>query len=291
VTLRKNKIKASPIAIIGLGKLGGRELNYGSDLDILFVADDKAAKTLPKLQKLAVEIIDLLSSQTELGIAFVTDTRLRPDGEKGLLVNTLAAHEDYYRQRAQLWEIQAITRTRPIAGDLVLGEKFQSLASQLTCFKAPRPGRPACFTPDWKQQIAQMRERIEKERTPPGQDALAFKTGAGGVMDAEFIAQAVCLEQGWQEPNTLCALQRVRGEKVLPVMDADKLLDNYRQLRRLESILRRWSFEGEAGLPVDPAAYYRVAVRCGFATAEAFRDAVARWRRSIREVYLKVFGT
>jgi len=224
-----------------------------------------------------------------LGIAFVTDARLRPDGEKGLLVNTLAAYDDYYRQRAQLWEIQAITRTRPVAGDLELGGKFQLLAGQLTNFKAIQPGALRCFAPDWKQQIARMRERIEKERTPPGQDALAFKTGAGGVMDAEFIAQALCLGEGWQEPNTLCALQRIRGEKVLPVEEADKLLDNYRQLRRLENVLRRWSFEGEALLPVDPAAYYRVAVRCGFQTAEAFRDAVARWRKSIREVYQNVF--
>jgi glutamine synthetase adenylyltransferase len=134
-----------------------------------------------------------------------------------------------------------------------------------------------------------MRTRIEKERTPPGQDALAFKTGSGGVMDAEFIAQAMCLEHGWREPNTLVALQRIRGDKVLPTTDADKLLDNYRQLRRLESILRRWSFEGEAVLPTDPAPYYRVSVRCGFDSPEAFRDALGRWRKAIREVYLKVF--
>jgi glutamine synthetase adenylyltransferase len=134
-----------------------------------------------------------------------------------------------------------------------------------------------------------MRSRIEKERTPPGQDALAFKTGAGGVMDAEFIAQAMCLEHGWQEASTLCALQRVRGDKALPANDADKLLDNYRHLRRLESILRRWSFEGEAVLPADPAPFYRVAVRCGFDSPEAFRNALAHWRKAIRDVYLKVF--
>jgi glutamate-ammonia-ligase adenylyltransferase len=339
VALRRAKLKSSPLVIIGLGKLGGRELNYGSDLDILFVADDKAKQDLPKLQKLAAEVMDLLGSQTELGIAFVTDARLRPDGEKGLLVNTLAAHEEYYRHRAQLWEIQALTRTRPVAGDLALGEKFQQLAAALTDFKqfaegnarsqpkrdgvrpspgaetlerpmafpnshglatshvsAPGDGRtpmtpPSCYTPDWKQQITHMRARIEKERTPPGQDALAFKTGSGGVMDAEFIAQAMCLEHGWREPNTLCALQRIRGDKVLPATEADKLLDNYRQLRRLESILRRWSFEGEAVLPADPAPFYRVSVRCGFESPEAFRDALARWRKAIREVYLKVFDS
>ena len=295
VVLRKHQLRNSPLAVIGLGKLGGRELNYGSDLDIVLVCDRKSQRRLPKLQKLAAAIIDLLSSQTELGLAFVLDTRLRPDGEKGLLVNTLDAHEEYYRHRAQLWEIQALTRTRPVAGDLQLGERFQQLAAELTNFQKLSQngtrGSPAlaCFTSAWRQESARMRKRIEKERTPAGQDALAFKTGSGGLIDAEFIAQAFCLELGWQEANTLRVLQRMRDEGALPRTDCTKLIDGYRQLRRIESILRRWSFEGEAVLPVDPAPYYRVSVRCGFRTPEAFREAVATYRKNIREVYRKVF--
>ena len=222
------------MVIIGLGKLGGCEIDYGSDLDILFVADAKT-KGLAKFQRLAVEVMELLSRRTEQGTVFHTDARLRPDGEKGLLVNTLGAYEEYYRQRAQLWEIQALTRTRPVAGDLKLGEQFQKLATALTDFSArmqpqasslrasnehihasqsfgwkPRPTLPGCLHPDWKKQIHQMRMRIEKERTPRGQDDLAIKTGRGGLMDAEFIAQAMCLENGWQEANTLRALERGR---------------------------------------------------------------------------------
>ena len=239
--------------------------------------------------------MELLSRRTEQGMVFHTDARLRPDGEKGLLVNTLAAYEEYYRQRAQLWEIQALTRTRPVAGDLKLGEQFQKLAAALTNFSpanvaaglslraAPesssrklklaataREGVPglAAFTPDWKKQIHQMRLRIEKERTPRGQDELAIKTGRGGLMDAEFIAQALCLENGWQEANTLRALERGRdavgvqpsgcisGKATLkrelqPLgrADWDKLIENYRRLRRVEGILRRWSYEGETVLP------------------------------------------
>ncbi|MGD0206941.1 MAG: bifunctional [glutamate--ammonia ligase]-adenylyl-L-tyrosine phosphorylase/[glutamate--ammonia-ligase] adenylyltransferase [Verrucomicrobiota bacterium] len=327
VVMRKNKIRTPPVVVIGLGKLGGCEIDYGSDLDLLFVTDARA-KELPKLQRLAVEVKELLSRRTEQGMVFHTDARLRPDGEKGLLVNTLAAYEEYYRQRAQLWEIQALTRTRPVAGNLALGEKFQGLVARLTDFsKVAQASRlpkmksrqsrrdvcatlPACFVPDWKRQIHQMRLRIEKERTPQGQDDLAIKTGKGGLMDAEFIAQALCLENGWQEANTLRALERAREavgvqsriaglrrkgtpkRELQPLTrgDFEKLIENYRHLRRVEGILRRWSYEGETVLPDDPAPYYRVSVRCGFATPEEFGNALAKWRQAIRMVYEKVFN-
>ena len=195
-------------------------------------------------------------------------------------------------------------------------DQFQAIAATLTDFREPsaldpspsalpkmrraKPkrapqlasgatSRPACYAPDWKQQIARMRRRIENERTPTGQDALAFKTGHGGLIDVEFVAQTLCLERGWREPNTLRALQLAREQQALTASDADELIENYRELRRLEGILRRWSFEGEAVLPTDPAPFYRVSVRCGFETPEAFRSAVAKWRNRIREVYEKVF--
>ncbi len=307
VVMRKNKIKKPPLVIVGMGKLGGQEIDYGSDLDLLFVTEAKA-RDLPKLQRLAVEIMELMSRRTEQGIVFHTDARLRPDGEKGLLVNTLETYADYYRQRAQLWEIQSLTRMRTVAGDLALGGKFQKLAVALTDFskvgaevtrltpskrkseignRKSEPPYVGCYTPDWKRQIHEMRMRIEKERTPRGQDDLAIKTGRGGLMDAEFIAQTLCLENGWHEPNTLRALERGREAGILP--DGTKLLDAYRRLRHVEGILRRWSYEGEIVLPDDPAPYYRVSVRCGFATPNDFRKTLAKWRKTIREVYEKVF--
>jgi [glutamine synthetase] adenylyltransferase / [glutamine synthetase]-adenylyl-L-tyrosine phosphorylase len=284
--LYKHRIKSAPFVIIGLGKLGGEEIDYGSDLDLLFVADWKA-KNLLQLKSLALEILELLSRRTEQGILFHTDARLRPDGEKGLLVNTLEAYEQYYHKRAQLWEIQTLTRCRAIAGDLKLGEQFQKLAAGLTDFSKPPP-QLACYSEDWKRKIHQMRLRIEKERTPRGQEDLAIKTGSGGLMDAEFVAQTLCLKNGWQEANTLRALQRGASAGVLP--DATQLIESYRQLRRLEGILRRWSYEGETVLPADPAPFYRVAVRCGFESPDAFREAVRNHRKAIRQVYDKVFG-
>jgi [glutamine synthetase] adenylyltransferase / [glutamine synthetase]-adenylyl-L-tyrosine phosphorylase len=280
VVLRKNKIKSPPFAIVGLGKLGGQEITYGSDLDVLFVAGPKE-KNLPQLQKIAAEIMGLLSHRTEQGMVFHTDARLRPDGEKGLLVQTLDACENYYRNRAQLWEIQTLTRASFVAGNSTLGEKFQKLTVMLTDFSNRQ-------SDDWKSEIHQMRLRIEKERTPRGQDDLAIKTGKGGLMDAEFIAQILCMENGWHEPNTLRALERSRENKILP--DAKGLIENYRRLRRVEGILRRWSYEGETVLPDESEPFYRVSVRCGFESPEKFRNALAKWRRAIRKIYQKIFN-
>jgi glutamate-ammonia-ligase adenylyltransferase len=286
VAMRRRRITAMPFAIIGLGKLGGAEIDYGSDLDILFVTEGKA-RELSRVLPLAVEVMDLLSRRTEQGTVFQTDARLRPDGEKGLLVATVRGCEEYYRQRAQLWEIQTLTRARHVAGDPLTGGQFQKLAARLTNFA--KPDLPlAAFTPGWKDAMRDMRHRIETGRTPPGQEELAIKTGCGGLMDAEFIAQALCLEYGWQEPNTLRALERGLRAKVLP--GAAKLITSYRALRRVEGILRRWSYAGESVLPDEAAAFLRVSVRCGLATAGAFRKSIATWRAGIREGFERVFG-
>ena len=313
VVLRKHKVRAAPFVILGLGKLGGQEIDYGSDLDILFVAPART-KNLAKLQPLAAKVMELLSAPTALGLVYHVDARLRPDGAKGLLVNTLEAYEDYYRRRAQLWEIQALTRVRPLAGDFTLGKEFEALAGTLSDFRpetvasnfrmagseAPRSSRAksaeaacqaglAAYTPQWKQEIAKMRLRIEKERTPPGKDPLAIKTGTGGMVDGEFVAQALCLANGWQEPNTLRVLERAKETGALPLAEADSLLTNYRELRRIEAILRRWSYEGEILLPDDPAPQYRVAVRCGWHSAADLLTVTTRCRQAIREVYARFF--
>ena len=100
-------------------------------------------------------------------------------------------------------------------------------------------------------------------------------------MDAEFMAQAFCLEHGWNEPNTLRALERA--------MNGDPMIGAYKQLRRVEGILRRWSFEGETVLPDQEAPLYRVAVRCGFRTSADFMKAIGNYRKTVREAYAQVF--
>lgn len=287
--LRKLKFKTVPIVVIGLGKLGGCEINYGSDLDVVFVADDMV-RNLPALQRVAVEVMDLVSSPTEYGVAFEVDPRLRPDGEKGLLVNTLRAYEDYYRQRAWLWEIQSLSRCRAIAGNATLGQRFEDMAARLCNLNQPDTAALAGRDRKWQAEVAKMRARVESERTPAGRQALAIKTGAGGLMDAEFLAQVFCLSQGWREPNTLKALVRARSAGLIAEWDAAALIENYRRLRRVEGVLRRWSYEGETELPADPAPMYRVAIRCGFTNADDFQRAVGRYREGIRRVYRQVMS-
>jgi len=280
---RRHGKPRAPVAIIGLGKLGGGELDYGSDLDILLVTE-VPAKRLGALQTIATGLISLLSERTADGGLFNVDLRLRPDGEKGLLVTTPAACADYYTRRAQLWEIQSLTRAGFVAGDADVGGRFIEWITRLADFSRPRPDL-ACWTPAWRGEIHSMRQRIERERTPPGQDSLAIKTGSGGLMDAEFIAQALCLAHGWHEPNTLTALQRAARERAIPARLAQRLITGSSELRRIESILRRWSFEGEVLLPDDPAALQRVAVRCGFRDASLFLRHIGRIRAAIRRVY------
>jgi [glutamine synthetase] adenylyltransferase / [glutamine synthetase]-adenylyl-L-tyrosine phosphorylase len=306
VVMRQYKFTSAPFCIVGMGKLGGQEVGYGSDLDIVFVTD-AAPENLPTLQRAAAELLDLLSRPTAAGIAFHTDARLRPDGEKGLLVNTIETCEEYYRRRAGLWEIQALTRARPVAGNLELGAQFRRLAATLTDFTpanvaagfvAPststnddaRQRNLAAYTPAWKSEIAKMRLRILTERTPPGKEHLAIKTGRGGLIDAQFLAQTFCLAGGWQEPSTLKALQQACDSGALPRADGDSLSDNYRKLRRIEGVLRRWSFQGETLLPDEPAALNRVAVRCGFDSGPEFMKRIGEIRAAIVGVFERVFS-
>lgn len=289
VVQRRHRLKEAPFAIIGLGKLGGSEINYGSDLDILYVASD-STKDLAKLQKLAIEVGELLSEPTVQGIAFHIDVRLRPDGEKGLLVNNLTAYDEYYRQRASLWELQAISRSRFVAGDSKVGASFMRQFSDWCDFSQSQP-KVKAWSPHWRKQVAEMRARIAKERTPSGQENLSIKTATGGLMDAEFIAQIFCLQTGTHEPNTLKALLQAADAKFLPADIMFALIANYRNLRHIEAILRCWSFAGETVLPIDPAAYQRVAMRCGFFSSKDFAVATSEYRQAIFNAYQYVVSS
>ncbi|MDX1950662.1 MAG: bifunctional [glutamate--ammonia ligase]-adenylyl-L-tyrosine phosphorylase/[glutamate--ammonia-ligase] adenylyltransferase [Verrucomicrobiota bacterium] len=288
VIVKKHGFRKPPFAIFGLGKLGGQELIYGSDLDIFFVAPPKV-QNLPALQKVAIDIMDLLTRRTEHGTTFETDARLRPDGLKGLLVNTVDAYQEYYRKRAMLWEIQSLTRLRPITGHAEVLQQMLKQAEELTRWAKGR-NELSAYIPNWREEVHLMRLRIQTERTPAGMDKLAIKTGIGGLVDVEFIAQVLSLASDWHEPNTLRALKKAAECGLIETNDAALLSEHYKQLMQVERILRRWSLEAESLLPNDPAPLYRVAARCGHPTSDAFLAEVNRSRNIIRSIYNKVFA-
>lgn len=265
VIQQRHRLPHPPFTVIGLGKLGGAELTFGSDLDLMFITGDPQSE-LSKDIRLAAEFISLLSISTELGATYAIDTRLRPDGDKGLLVNTVAAQTEYYRRRGRLWEVQALVRARPIAGDAATGARFMEMAAALTRFSAGNPGL-AAWQDHWQEAIDLMLQRIQIERTDAASEELAFKTGAGGLMAAEFLAQKWTLAAGIPEPNTRRALCRGIEAGRVSMDDGQQLLQAFDQLRRIELVLRRWSCQSESVLPEDPAAQDRVAVRCGWPDA------------------------
>ena len=277
---RRHRLRRAPFAVFGLGRLGGRELTFGSDLDLLLVAPDNAPDP-GELDALAAELVDLLGGDTDIGRAYEVDLRLRPDGEAGPLVVPVGVLEAYHRERAQLWEIQALGRLRFVAGPASLGRKVEMLADRLTDFSRGNPG-VAAWSADWRHEIGRMLGRIHRERTPAGREADAFKTGVGGLLDAEFLARCWSLSGGWREAHTGLALARAVAAGHLPSRAGRALLAAHARLLHMELVVRRWSGTAEAELPSDPAARRRVAIRCGHRDAEALAVAVGSAREVIR---------
>lgn len=202
---RELKLTKFPFAIIGLGKLGGKELGYGADLDVMFVGGEDAGD-VPTATKLATKFIESMRRQTEAGMLFAVDARLRPDGEKGPLAGSLEAYRDYYATRAQLWERQALLKARFVGGDVELGKQFAAMAQEIVF------GRK--LTGAELDEIKAMRHRIETERGDQQHVELEFKTGPGGLIDGEFIVQALQLRHGHDHPHlrtahTLAAINRL----------------------------------------------------------------------------------
>lgn len=188
-------------AILAYGSLGGRELNFASDLDLVFVFDAKRAETETEGAKsidgqrfyvrLAQRVISLLTSQTRFGALYAIDTRLRPNGNKGLLVTTFDAYRDYQKNEAWLWEHQALVRARCCAGDQDLAANFNSLRQEILS-----QTRDVAKV---RQEITQMRERMRGELDRSNGELMDLKQGHGGLVDIEFALQ----EQVFTQPALL----------------------------------------------------------------------------------------
>jgi glutamate-ammonia-ligase adenylyltransferase len=255
----------SDLTVVGLGKFGGGEIGYGADLDVIFVGEDVRA---------AQQLMVTMAQPTGEGSIWTLDARLRPDGEKGILTSSLAAYETYYQTRAQLWEAQALTRARPIAGPLQNG--FMELAQ--------RVWRVAGQRRDLFGQIDAMLQRIRRGRGSAS-DELDFKTGQGGIIEAEFLVQALQMRAGIWNPHMIRTLERLAEAGIMAKGDAEALRQHYEHLRSIGSILRRWENKSISVLPADKIEQEKLAVRSGAQNLDAFAQAYREARVGIHEIY------
>ncbi len=263
-------------AIIGLGKLGGMELNYHSDLDIIFLYEGEG-HTLPAegtdpgryrsqtnqqyFARLAQRIISVLTLMTREGTLYEIDTRLRPSGNQGQLVTSLPAFKAYHEESAASWERQSLLKARVVAGDVGLAAGLQKLTTEIV-YERPLPD-------SLSTEIYRLRQRMEKELGKEDSQHRNIKTGHGGMVDVEFLVQFLQLQHGRQHTeirsrNTLDALQALQEADLLPTEDAERLSNGYKFLRRLENKLRLVHDQSINQLSADPTYLNKLARHLGY---------------------------
>ena len=265
LTFTNKLLGGDDLTIIALGKFGGRELSYGADLDAVFVGEDARG---------AQNLIAATTQASAEGTIASLDARLRPDGEKGPLVAPVAAYESYYRDRAQLWEIHALTRARPISGPIQ--EAYIEIVKQIW--------RDVGQQPDLLVKIDNMLERIQKERGS-GNDFLDFKTGVGGMIEAEFLVQALQVRFAVWEPNYEKALSSLEKSKIVTHGDAELARKSYAFLRKTESGLRRFENKNVSTLPATGDEQARLAKRLGYDDLARFVKDYESARKSTHALY------
>ncbi len=226
----------TPFTVIALGKLGGNELNYSSDIDLMFIYESDGITSNGKtynqvFQRCSEDICRILNEQSEHGMLYRVDTRLRPDGTSGILCQSLSAYIHYYESRGRLWERQMLLKARPVAGDLDFGQR---VLKRFEPFIYPK-------------HIRYPLEEIVKQRTlseTKTRDGLNVKTDPGGIRDIEFLVQALQLQFGGQTPeirsgNTLNALDKLALDaKFLSESESGNLQQHYIYLRNIEHALQ-----------------------------------------------------
>jgi glutamate-ammonia-ligase adenylyltransferase len=275
---------ASELAVIGMGKLGGSELNYASDVDVVFVHPDQVEADDAARQ--AARLIALLAEPTADGVAFRVDAGLRPGGRAGALSRSVPGMLDHYRRHAATWEKQALLKARPVAGDLELGA---ALLEQLAPAVYPERLDASAI-----EDVRHMKVRIEEYVRARGKEAVEVKRGRGGIRDVEFAVQLLQLVHGRRDPrlreaNTLRTLEVLGEEGYIAVADGAALADSYRFLRTLEHRLQLARDLQTHDLPADEASLRRVARSMGLEDADALRAAYAEHTEVVRGLHERLF--
>ncbi|WP_255950904.1 bifunctional [glutamine synthetase] adenylyltransferase/[glutamine synthetase]-adenylyl-L-tyrosine phosphorylase [Streptomyces odontomachi] len=279
------------LAVVALGKCGGHELNYVSDVDVIFVAEpaDGAdeSKALRAATRLASHLMRICSETTVEGAIWPVDANLRPEGRNGPLVRTLASHVTYYQRWAKTWEFQALLKARPVAGDMTLGEDYLTAVTPLVWQAAEREN----FVAD----VQKMRRRVV-ENIPVGEVERELKLGPGGLRDVEFAVQLLQLVHGrtdasLRSASTLEALQALAAGGYIGRVDAVQLDDAYRFLRSLEHRIQLFRLRRTHLVPEDEADLRRIGRSLGLRT-EPITELGRAWRRHtsvVRRLHEKLF--
>jgi glutamate-ammonia-ligase adenylyltransferase len=279
---RQSGIRLDEFVVIAMGKLGAEELNYSSDIDLLFIS---AADSMEKI-KLAQRLIDNLSKVTSEGFMYRVDIRLRPWGRDGFLVTTSNAYLQYVQQHARLWEKQALLKARPVAGDISLGEKLLAQVEPYIFHHAPEEVRASVFG---------MKQRTEQVLQQKGRDWGEVKLGEGSIRDVEFVAQSLQLAYGNQYLDlrvrgTLQALPRLAYHHLITYEESRILTDGYTLLRTIEHYIQIMHYQQTYTMPSEPTALALLAKRLGFKNTDALIHRYEEHRKAIREIYLKYVG-
>ena len=277
---------AGELAVIALGKLGGRELNYASDVDVLFVHREGGAANQERADRAAASVIRLLSDATSEGVALRVDATLRPGGRAGALSRSLEALRAYYAEQAATWERQALLKARAIAGDRTLGDAFVEAVAPFVY--------PEELAPQAIEEVRQVKVRLEEYMRARGKAGTEVKRGHGGIRDVEFAVQLLQIVHGrrderLREPNTLLALAALADEGYVAATDAEALADAYRFLRTLEHRLQIVRDLQTHELPADRASRTTLARSLGLEGADALQAEYERRTALVRSLHERLF--
>jgi len=286
----REQVAATRLAIIGMGKAGGRELNYLSDVDVIFVVDgdgaipeQRALEIGTRLAMLAMRGVSELAVEPGL---WEVDANLRPEGKDGALVRTLDSHIAYYERWAHDWEFQALLKARPLAGDRELGERYVAAIWPMVWQSASRER--------FVESVQRMRGRVT-EHIPAEQVDVQLKLGPGGLRDIEFTVQLLQLVHGLVDENvrvrgTLPALLRLVDQGYIGRVEAAEFAEQYRFLRLLEHRLQLRQLRRTHLMPIDDEGLRVLARASGLAaTADELRERWQGVKARVRSLHERLF--
>ncbi len=282
------------IAVIGMGKTGARELNYVSDVDVIWVHGVEERDGEPALDETrAAQIATLLARDAAAACAqfqaapplWEVDANLRPEGKDGPLTRTLASHVAYYERWAKSWEFQALLKARAIAGDAELGAAYEEAVRSMVWASSSRDG--------FVDSVQRMRERVT-EHIPADEVERQLKLGPGGLRDIEFTVQLLQLVHGADDPSlrqrgTLEALDALAERGIIGRADRDEFGDHYRFLRVLEHRIQFWRMRRTHLMPVEQDELRRLARSARIESADALTQRWQAVRRAVRTLHERIF--